>query len=61
MVQWRCFQCREDMQKVMLDVAYETFEGQVEGIQCPGCGIQYILEETVVETLLPVEEEHRYK
>lgn len=61
MVQWRCFQCREDMVEDLVILEFSGVQGSVEGIKCPKCGMKYVLEETVREKVFQAESELSYK
>jgi hypothetical protein len=57
MVQWRCFCCNKDLVACMVELELEGLKGSVEGIKCPSCGTQYVLEDVAMEKLRLVEEE----
>jgi DNA-directed RNA polymerase subunit RPC12/RpoP len=53
MTAWHCFKCKE---KMMADdeipVMYLDLDGEAEGLRCPTCGSQYVMEEYVMEKML---------
>ena len=61
MEQWRCFQYKEEMIETIVELEFSGVEGSAEGIQCPKCGIKYLLEETVIDKVFPAEAELSYK
>ena len=58
MSNWKCFTCKEDMEKVK-DIAVKygkTKLPKAEGLRCPVCGVQYLESQYVAEQVAPAEE-----
>lgn len=52
MEQWYCFKCKEEMEEVEVSLTYmDTELPGAFGIKCPKCGVEYLLEEFVVEQI----------
>ena len=45
MAAWHCYKCKVEMEEAEIAVLYLDIDGEAEGIQCPECGVKYILEE----------------
>lgn len=56
MEKWHCFKCQEEMKETDILMSYLEFSNMAEGLQCPGCGVSYLTEETVIEKVLEAEE-----
>jgi len=54
---WHCFRCKERMVEDKVEIEFQEFQTEVEGIKCPKCGTKYLLEDTVREKVIKIEEE----
>ena len=53
MSQWKCFNCKMDMEEVDdIKITYKDLElPDASGFRCPGCGIEFMDGEVVVNEL----------
>jgi DNA-directed RNA polymerase subunit RPC12/RpoP len=56
MAQWHCFKCKEEMREEEIPMEYMDIDGEGEGIECPKCGVRYILEEYATTKVLKAEQ-----
>ena len=56
MVQWHCFKCKEKMTEEEIPMEYLDIEGEAEGLECPKCGVRYILEEVATTKVVKAEQ-----
>ena len=61
MVKWRCFKCKEDMVKAMVELEFSGVRASVEGIKCPVCSTKFVVEKDVIVKVLEAEGELSYK
>ena len=52
MSEWHCFKCKQKMVEEEIPVSYLDLDGEAEGLKCPQCGVQYIMEDYVIEKML---------
>lgn len=53
MSEWYCFKCKKKMvEEEEIPVVYLDLDGEAEGLKCPQCGVQFVMEEYVMEKML---------
>jgi len=57
MDEWYCFKCKEMMKEEDILMVFMDISRFQPGLKCPKCGVAYMTEKTVVEVLVPGEEE----
>jgi len=57
MEEWYCFKCKEKMEETDLTLEFMEITRFQPGLKCPGCGVRYLTEQTVVEVVAKGEEE----
>jgi len=58
---WFCFKCKEEMRETEVEATYLEIMHFVNGLKCPGCGVIYLSEKTVVEEVGKGEDEAESK
>jgi DNA-directed RNA polymerase subunit RPC12/RpoP len=55
--EWYCFKCKEKMVEAEIPFVYLDAEEKAKGIKCPKCGVAYFDEQTVLDVIIPAEED----
>ena len=57
MEEWYCFKCKEKMGEADILLEFMEITRFQAGLKCPKCGASYYPENTVVEIIVPGEEQ----
>jgi DNA-directed RNA polymerase subunit RPC12/RpoP len=57
MEEWYCFKCKEKMVEAEISFVYLDAEEKGKGIKCPKCGVAYFDEQTVLNVIIPAQED----
>ena len=55
MAEWHCFKCKVEMEETEVPMEYLDIDGETEGLECPKCGVRYILEDIAMTKVAKAE------
>ena len=56
MAAWHCYKCKVEMKEEEIPMEYLEIDGEADGLECPECGVRYILEEVATTKVAKAEQ-----